>query len=256
MSILSDLASFYLAFEGEKGKIGLSSCGKPIFYFKVSYTSKPTIIIQYSIHAREYITTYLALEQIKQYQEFGRFGTVYFIPMLNPDGVKIALTEDDKYKANARGVDLNVIFDAKWGSGKQNTKIKGSENYIGEKPFSECETKALRDFTLDILPDITISYHSKGEEIYYSFFQDKEALKRDKKIAKMLARITGYKIRDLKGSAGGYKDWCIEKLKIPALTIEVGSDKLSHPIKKEHLHKIFKKNKRVIKVITEEVKWN
>ena len=43
-----------------------------------------------------------------------------------------------------------------------------------------------------------------------------------------------------------FKDWCIDKLKIPALTIEVGSDALSHPIKSIHQAKIFNQNRQVI----------
>ena len=62
----------------------------------------------------------------------------------------------------------------------------------------------------------------------------------------------GYKIKKIKGSVGGYKDWCIQKLKVPSVTIEVGSDILSHPIGKQALPKIYSKNKNVIKVITKE----
>ena len=43
----------------------------------------------------------------------------------------------------------------------------------------------------------------------------------------------------------------MQKLKIPALTIEVGEDYLSHPIGEEHAERIYKKNKEVIKKITE-----
>lgn len=31
-------------------------------------------------------------------------------------------------------------------------------------------------------------------------------------------------------SAGGYKDWCVEKLKLPAFTVEVGKDEWKHPL--------------------------
>ena len=51
----------------------------------------------------------------------------------------------------------------------------------------------------------------------------------DERYAMGIARYTGYKIVDAKGSAGGYKDWCVQKLKIPAFTIEVGNDRYAHP---------------------------
>jgi len=69
---------------------------------------------------------------------------------------------------------------------------------------------------------------------------------RDEVIAKKFADSTGYKIKNVESvSSGGYKDWCVEKLKIPAITIEVGSDDLSHPISKENLSEIFEKNKSI-----------
>ena len=73
------------------------------------------------------------------------------------------------WKANARGVDLKVNFDAKWGPGKQNVRYPASANYIGSMPFSEPETRALAEFTKEVKPDATISYHTKGGEIYYGF---------------------------------------------------------------------------------------
>ena len=50
-----------------------------------------------------------------------------------------------------------------------------------------------------------------------------------------------------KVSSGGLKDWCIDKLEIPAITIEVGNDNLKHPIERKYLNEIFQKNKMVEK---------
>lgn len=256
MNVIEELQSFYANFNGEKGVFGYSHLNKPLYFFKVYKSPIPKIICQYSIHAREFITTYLAIEQIKDFIKNGKKGTIYFLPMVNPDGVEICLNKDKTYKANVRGVDLNVNFDAKWGSGEKNVFFKDTQNYVGEFPFSEAETQALRDFTLKLKPNMTLSYHSKGEEIYYEFFQDKKSLIRDKKVARKVAHVTGYKIKSTPNSAGGYKDWCVQKLKIPALTVEVGNDNLSHPIEKEHISTIFKQNKKVLEVITERIKWN
>lgn len=253
MNVLDELKNFYNKFSGEKGYIGSTEQGKLIPYFIVQKTFKPKVLIQYAIHAREYVTTYLAMKQIKDFDRFGTIGTVYFIPAVNIDGIEIALTQKPLYKANARGVDLNVNFDARWGTGEQNKNVKGDQNYIGEHPFSERESRNLRDFTLAVLPDATISYHCKGEEIYYEFYQYGKALIRDKKIAMAVAQETGYSIKPTPYSSGGYKDWCIEKLKIPALTIEVGEDSLSHPLTKENLGKIYCKNKGVVSAIMREL---
>ncbi len=243
MSVLCQLEDFYLGFKGEKFIIGKSAQGRPIYCFKVKKTAYPVVIAQYAIHAREFITTSLALRQIEDFVAFGNKGTVYFIPATNPDGIVIASTFKPLYKANANGVDLNVNFEARWGKGELNARIKGDENFIGEYPFSEPETVALRDFTLKIKPHATLSYHSKGEEIYCE--------KERQGLALELARVTGYKVKDTPNSSGGYRDWCEEKLKIPAFTVEVGDDGLSHPVGLEHLEQIYQKNRGVIGALTE-----
>lgn len=251
MDLICEVENFYRSFSGAKGIIGSSESGKPIYFIAVRKTAFPVGIFQYAIHAREYITSYLALKQIKYYLRCGKKGTVYFIPLVNPDGVEICLSGRPLYKANARGVDLNVNFDANWGNGKFNKRVRGESDYVGRRPFSESETKALRDFTLLVKPDVTVSYHSKGEEIYYEFGQTVPELEKHKRIADAVAEVTGYKIKSTPDSCGGYKDWCIEKLKIPALTIEVGDDRLSHPIKAEELGAIYRKNKCVVNTVTE-----
>ncbi len=252
MKVINKTEKFYKHFKGQKGVIGFSCQGRPIYCFKVKKTSRPVIIVQCAIHAREHITTRLCLKLIEDFVRFGRRGAVYFLPLINPDGVNIAENFNPLYKANARGVDLNVNFDARWGTGKSNVQVAGAENYIGEKPFSEPESKALKDFTLRVLPDLTLSYHAKGEEIYFEFFQKKNFF-RDKTIANAVANVTGYKVRSTPFSAGGYKDWCISKLKIPSLTIEVGKDSLKHPLRKGALKDIYKKNKLVLGVLTEKI---
>ena len=254
MDILEKVDCFYQNYTGEKKILGYSYKDRPIYAFCVKKSSSPKIIITYAIHGREYITSYLALKQIETFSVYGKRGTVWFLPVLNPDGVYLSLYHNAKNKANARRVDLNVNFDADWGRGEKNVRFPSCENYVGSHPFSEKETRILRDFTLSVCPDLTVSYHSKGEEIYFEYNQDKERLLRDKKIAKIVRKATGYQIKSTPNSTGGYKDWCVDKLKIPALTIEVGKDSLSHPITEEHLSEIYLKNKRVVFSLTE-IKW-
>ena len=49
------------------------------------------------------------------------------------------------WKANARGVDINVNFDADWGEGRYNLTYPSSANYIGKDANSEEETRAIVD---------------------------------------------------------------------------------------------------------------
>ncbi len=253
MCILNKLDCFYRDFSEEKGYIGRTEAGDFIPYMAIKKTERPKIIFQYAIHAREYVTTSLALLQIQRFLECGDKGSVYFIPAVNIDGIKKCLSGYPLYKANIRGVDLNVNFDAGWGKGEKNLFTAGQENFVGEKPFSESETKALRDFTLSIMPDMTISYHSKGEEIYWEYNQTGKLREISFNLAKKVALATGYKIKSTPNSHGGYKDWCIEKLMIPSLTIEVGSDDLSHPISEKQIDKIYLENKLVPELVAREL---
>lgn len=217
------VSEFYNGYRAKKCVIGYSAQGRNIYAFHVGDDFGKQFMAVYAVHAREYVTALLALEHIKQ----GVKGGGWIIPLLNPDGVVICETRNPLWKANARGVDLNCNFDADWGSGRLNTRRRGAENCIGDKPVSERETAALVRFTLRIKPYVTLSFHTKGGEIYWEFngAGDEEG-------ARIIAAYTGYKPKKITGSAGGYKDWCIQKLGIPAYTVECGDDSLTHPIKK------------------------
>ena len=71
------------------------------------------------------------------------------------------------WKANANGVDLNNNFDANWGT-NMHSLVPASHGFVGCNPMSERETKAIAKYKEKHKPFITISYHSKGEEIYFN----------------------------------------------------------------------------------------
>lgn len=216
------IEKFYKNYDGRKCVIGYSLKGKDIFAFHIGSPTGRQFIATYAIHGREWITAKLALKHIK----IGvKNGGGWIIPLVNPDGVAISESVRAMWKANARGVDLNCNFDADWGSGRLNTKRRGGENCIGDCPFSESETKALKNFTEKIRPYVTFSFHTKGEEIYWEYNGSG-----DRSGAEIIEKVTGYTPLVIRGSAGGYKDWCIQKLQIPAYTIECGADDLEHPI--------------------------
>ena len=272
MDIYKTIEKFYTGVKTEKRVIGKSDLGRKIFAVKVGEGS-PVGIAQYAIHGREWITALIALEH---YKIGVAKGSVWLIPLANPDGALlsqmgltsvgsktarkrlISLNKNSEnfslWKANARGVDLNVNFDADWGKGVKNVTAKGAENCIGKKPFSEKETRALKSFTEKIKPDYTVSYHTKGEEIYWYFHQSMRTCPRDKALAAAISRETGYPLAYAKGSAGGYKDWCIARFQIPAFTIEAGNDALSHPIKEDTLEDLISKNKRALYALSKEYK--
>lgn len=247
MNIYEEVEAFYRAFRGEKKIYGESAEGRKLFAVRIGSEEGSVGISQYAIHGREYITALLALAHARRGV---RRGSVWILPLTNPDGallsevglesaspkrrealLRINGSEDfSLWKANAEGIDLNVNFDAKYGMGAENRRFPASEGYIGTSPFCAAETRALREFTLEVSPRYTVSWHTKGEEIYYEFHTPLLRRLRDKKYARVLEKSTGYPLARTRNSAGGYKDWCIEKLGIPAFTVEAGRNSLPHPL--------------------------
>ncbi len=249
---------------------GKSVLGKNILATHVGDYNGTQILIQGGIHAREYITSLLLVEMARNLHnnDLVHNGGIYFVFLVNPDGAEIALdgidsvdceitrnylimanngsTDFSKYKANINLVDLNTNFDAQWGGGSQNVFCPAPENFVGFYPNSEREVQSLINFTLRTRPLLTISYHSKGNIIYYGFDgESNENIARDQSIGEALSESTGYPLVFTENSTGGYKDWCINTLKIPAYTIEVGDDSLPHPIGEEYLPEIYARNKNV-----------
>jgi len=268
MDIYERVCCFYENAKTEKRIIGKSLLGRELFAVKMG-EGKPVGVATYAMHGREFITARVAIA----HYEREITGSLWLVPLVNPDGALlsqrgIASVPNGEYrsflenyssqelrlwKANVRGVDLNVNFDADWGEGVKNVRSAGAENYIGETPFSEPETLALKNFTEELHPDYTLSYHTKGEEIYWYYFQSLHTCPRDKRLAEEISRSTGYPLKRAKGSVGGYKDWCIKRLKIPAFTIEAGSDRFSHPIGEEGLENILRKNGDTPRVLSKAV---
>ena len=223
-----------------------------------------TAVLVAGIHAREWITTELLVEFINRniFKTITHFNTALIL-MANPDGVELSINGmknfEEKYrkkllkingtnnfslwKANARGVDINNNFDADFKKHNKATK-PSSYGYAGKCAESERETKAIVSYLKKINPFIVLSYHTKGEEIYFEYFQNKDLLVRDRVIAENFQNSTGYIIKNVESvSSGGLKDYVVSHLKIPSLTIECGSDELEHPITK--LNDIFLRNKNI-----------
>ena len=251
----------------ETGWIGRTELGTPIPYVFVGSHVGKCVLTQAAIHAREHITSCLAAEQIRYALTHPpKRGGIYFVPMVNVDGVRLVteglnFLHDDarkkfllavnsgrdfsQWKANVNAVDLNVNFDARWGTGKSNVFYASAANYVGKAPFSEAETQALRDFTLRVRPAATLSYHVKGEIVFWKFYQTGKRLWKDYCLAKGISEKTGYRLAGEGGSAGGYKDWCIETLGIPAFTVEAGYDGFGYPYPYSQKKDIVAKNAEI-----------
>ncbi len=108
---------------------------------------------------------------------------IWIIPMLNPEGWKYIVddslsspwwrknqrdnNENGVFDPDFDGVDINRNYDFNWimgGSGNPESWV-----YRGPAPFSEKEAQAKRDLTLAQKFVVSISYHSFGEVVFYSW---------------------------------------------------------------------------------------
>ncbi len=258
---------------------GKSVLGKNLLATHLGEYSGPQIIIQGGIHAREYITALLLVRMARNLflNDLVHGGGIYFVFLTDPDGAELVLdglnavncnitktyltaanggSEDfSQFKANINLVDLNTNFNADWGGGSQNVFCPATEDFVGFYPESEREVQSLINFTLQTRPMLTISYHTKGDVIYYGFENmPAENLMRDQSIGESFSLYTGYPLIFTENSTGGYKDWCINSLKIPAYTIEVGNSSLPHPIGEESLDEIYEQNKDIPLIALEKAK--
>jgi len=145
-----------------------------------NHKQKPALFYTGTIHAREWIGIELALafanyivEHIDYDPKLNDYldsSTLYMVPCANPDGFEYSRNHFSFWRKNRRknadgsyGVDLNRNFEVGFTPNKNTT----SNVYSGPHPFSEPETRALRDFVLDH-PNIAIAldYHSQGNVFF------------------------------------------------------------------------------------------
>ena len=238
-----------------------------------------------SHHANESITTPLLMKFVenfaKAYSVGGRLSnydvteiwdksSIYIVPMVNPDGVDLVnywpnysdpayvqaarLNKTGRplpsvWKANIRGVDLNLNYPAKWDEEKaleieQGITGPGPRDYGGTSPLSEPESAAMYDFTRSLDFRLVIAYHTQGEVIYYTFenLQPPESTT----IAELFSRVSGYTISNNPGEASyaGYKDWFIQDFRRPGFTVEVG--KGTNPIPMSQFPTIYRQNEEIL----------
>jgi g-D-glutamyl-meso-diaminopimelate peptidase len=176
------------------------------------------------------------------------YSSIYIVPMVNPDGVNLVtywpnypslayqqaaqlnttgLPLPRVWKANIRGVDLNLNYPAEWERSKQIQIEEGitepaPRDFGGDAPLSEPESSAMVNFTNQNKFRLVMAYHTQGEVIYYQFenYAPPESLP----IAQQFSEVSGYDVIDIPGEAAyaGYKDWFLQEYRRPGYTIEAG----------------------------------
>ncbi len=255
---------------------GKSEEGRDIILAKLGNpASQNKILIHASIHAREYMTTLLLMAQIDymlSHEEVFYKDTdmtigdilervcFFIVPMVNPDGVNIVQSgrlpkefagkytkkQIQKWKANAKGVDLNANFDAGWeqyGKGEESV-LPGPQGYKGECAECAAESRAIANLARETKFDLTVSYHTSGSVIYSSYGKNQTTNNKGRELAERIYKISGLtQSKQSFASTAGFKDWAIEKLHIPSLTIEFGCG--GSPLKLQEFSGIWRRGRDI-----------
>ena len=253
------------------GELGRSVMGKPLWYLRAG-SGERRVFYNAEHHANEWITTPVLLKFAEELcaanaaggsiygqsaRELLSAASIYIAPAVNPDGMDLVTGELDSggwydyarslaarytgypfpsgWKANIRGVDLNLQYPAMWEQAKINKEALGivspaPADYVGPAPLTAPESRAVYDFTLALDPALTLSYHTQGGVIYWKFadYQPKNSLR----IAETFAAVSGYAVEETPFASGfaGYKDWFIQQYDRPGYTVECGLGQNPLPI--------------------------
>ncbi|MFE5319024.1 M14 family metallocarboxypeptidase [Paenibacillus sp. NPDC056579] len=239
--------------------IGTSVMGRRIPVVRLG-TGEHHIHFNGAFHANEWITSLLLMKFVEDYADAYAAGTLlrgcdmnerfrqtslWIVPMVNPDGVELALKglegiEPDHpqysqllewnsgshdfsgWKANLRGVDLNDQFPAHWETEKERRDVPGPgpRDYTGESPLCEPEAQAMAEFTRRHPFRLVMAFHTQGKEIYWNY-RDMEPAEAET-IANRFGAVSRYLPVKLTDSDAGYKDWFIQEFRKPGFTIEAG----------------------------------
>jgi carboxypeptidase T len=217
----------------------------------------PQVLILGCHHAREWISVEvplrLAVELVNNpghsadVESLVKSARVWIIPMLNPDGHQYTVEHDRMWRKNLRdnqdgtlGVDLNRNYDGpNWGDPSGSSSDTSDETYHGPAPFSEPETRIVRDLVtgpnrLGQLRGL-VTYHSYSQLILYPWGYTEETAPSSDGM-----RLQSEKYRDLITAAGGVSytaeqasalyltngdttDWAwkVTNNTVPALTVEL-----------------------------------
>lgn len=244
--------------------VGKSVLGRNLPVIKIGNGSKE-VLYSASFHANEWICSPLVMKFLADYcycyvnnlpiyginaRNIYNYCTIYIMPMVNPDGVDLVTGEispnsslytntqlianrypdipfPDGWKANIRGVDLNLQFPAEWEQARQIKFSQGftspaPRDFVGFGPLTEPESLAVYNFTLQRDFNLVIAFHTQGNVIFWQFQNYNPP--RSLFIGNEFARVSGYSLEEtpFNSSFAGYKDWFIQDHNRPGYTVEVG----------------------------------
>jgi len=169
-----------------------TSEGRSLYALQVSSSpqqleDKPRVLLIGQHHARELMTHHAVLDAAKdileqaaagntEYKNWIATSSIWFVPVVNPDGLNHVLTADRMWRKNrarntdgSRGVDPNRNYGFGWGVCGNNSSNGSSQVYRGPSPMSEPEVQVMDKLNAKLQAQYVISYHSSGNEVLYPY---------------------------------------------------------------------------------------
>ena len=227
--------------------IGRSVWGRPLLCC-CGGTGRRRALFCAAFHGSEWITGLVLQQFLVRWQErpdWQRAAQLWAVPWVNPDGAALSMGRVPPWslpyaaarriggtapgfpqtrKANGRGVDLNLNYPADWCGAVRVKGVRGpaARDYPGPCPLSEPESRAMARLAERVRPDVLVTLHAQGEEIYWQYggIEPPGAAA----LGEAMARASGYRLAEVppESSRAGYKDWFLERLCRPGYTVECG----------------------------------
>ncbi len=248
----------------ETGMAGKSIMGRDLHYIRLGY-GPVRVFYNASHHANEWITSMLLMKFASRFLDAYVRGlklkcydisniyekcSIYMAPMVNPDGVDYVIKGGmSQWKANIRGVDLNLNYPAGWEKAKKyehrfNATSPSPSRHAGEAPLSEPEALAMAAFTRRHDFRMVIAYHTQGREIYWKYLDCNPS--KSSVIASLFSAASGYQLAETvpEDSYAGFKDWFIHEFNRPGFTIEAGYGQ--NPLPLSQFDEIYDENEEIM----------
>jgi hypothetical protein len=224
---------------GAQQVIGYSFDNRPIISYQFGHGPHKVIFVGGIHGGYEWNTIMLAYQAIDYFlghpSAIPEFVTLIIIPSANPDGQFNVTGKEGRFeygdlapdttsgRFNGRSVDLNRNWDCNW---KPSAFWRDQSVSGGTNPFSEPESRALRDYFLEHKPSSVIFWHSSADGVYGAGCSELHQLTRE--LAEVYGTASGYPVADqfthyeISGDAG---DW-LSIQDIPSITVELSSHDL------------------------------
>lgn len=149
---------------------------------------EPKLLFVGQHHARELMTHTIVMDAAEDFlssaardrRGFARRLTsekaVWFVPVVNPDGLAYVFSNDRMWRKNRRanaggqfGVDINRNYPFKWGACGSHSADPRSDVFKGPQAGSEVETQVMDKLNSVLQFQYVISYHSSGNEVLFPY---------------------------------------------------------------------------------------